>query len=314
MDRAEWLYEYWLEQSTLFTDSEKLGNVAAIHRWETATMGRSLERVIPPSVLASAHERVLDALEMASRAAQLLSNGSRFHNANAVCEGHAMLAVSRERRLAALQSMRRYLSRIHPVVDPGTDAASSEMLAEAAALVALGGDAPASDQPATDPSAASSAPDGATADVPSADPEHPGAAGDADPESPWPAWADLDPESPWPEHPEHDLILTDASEPEPAWLSAARAHVTAEVPADAPPSEPPAAPAAPAGSTSPSAVERADTASPVEAPGDTPVEDPIVKPGDAPAPDPPVPDVAAPERSARTGRRPWRCARAGWLG
>src|SRR3954471_17771490 len=81
LDRAEWLYEYWLEQSTLFTDSEKLGNVAAIHRWETATMGRSLERVIPPSVLARSHAGVIDALELASRAAQLLSNGSRFHNA-----------------------------------------------------------------------------------------------------------------------------------------------------------------------------------------------------------------------------------------
>ena len=109
MDRAEWLYEYWLEQSTLFTDGEKLGNVAAIHRWETATMGRSLERVIPPSVLAGADEQVVDALELASKAAQLLSNGSRYHNANAVCEGQAMLAVSRERRLAALKSMRRYL-------------------------------------------------------------------------------------------------------------------------------------------------------------------------------------------------------------
>src|SRR4051812_40454510 len=31
LDRAEWLYQYWLEQSMLFTDSEKLGNVAAIH-------------------------------------------------------------------------------------------------------------------------------------------------------------------------------------------------------------------------------------------------------------------------------------------
>src|SRR5215212_3338996 len=78
LDRAEWLYTYWLEQSTLFTDAEKLGNVAAIHRWETATMGRSLERVIPPSVLAGPHEQVVDALELASRAAQLLSNGSRF--------------------------------------------------------------------------------------------------------------------------------------------------------------------------------------------------------------------------------------------
>src|SRR3954467_4161434 len=99
LDRAEWLYQYWLEQSMLFTDSEKLGNVAAIHRWETATMGRSLERVVPPAVLAGAHESVIDALELASRAAQLLSNGSRFHNANAVCEGQAMLTVSRERRL-----------------------------------------------------------------------------------------------------------------------------------------------------------------------------------------------------------------------
>jgi hypothetical protein len=109
LDRAEWLYQYWLEQSTLFTDSEKLGNVAAIHRWETATMGRSLERVIPPAVLARAHEDVIDALEMASRAAQLLSNGSRFHNANAVCEGQSMLTTSRERRLVALRAMRRYL-------------------------------------------------------------------------------------------------------------------------------------------------------------------------------------------------------------
>ena len=87
LDRAEWLYQYWLEQSTLFSDSEKLGNVAAIHRWETASMGRSLERVRPPAVLAGAHESVLDALDMASRAAQLLSSGSRFHNASAVCEG-----------------------------------------------------------------------------------------------------------------------------------------------------------------------------------------------------------------------------------
>jgi hypothetical protein len=112
LDRAEWLYQYWLEQSTLFTDSEKLGNVAAIHRWETASMGRSLERVIPPAVLASAHESVLDALDMASRAAQLLSSGSRYHNANAVCEGQTLLVQSRDRRLAALQSMRRYLAAV----------------------------------------------------------------------------------------------------------------------------------------------------------------------------------------------------------
>ena len=190
LDRAEWLYQYWLEQSTLFTDSEKLGNVAAIHRWEIATMGRSLERVIPPAALASAHEQVLDALEMASRAAQLLSNGSRFHNANAVCEGHAMLAASRERRLDALRSMRRYLARTRPAADPRTDPASSEMPAEAAALVAPRDDAPADTSPQ----------DGPASDGEAAEGEPPVGAADAD----------------------LDLILADPAEPEPAWLSAAR--------------------------------------------------------------------------------------------
>jgi hypothetical protein len=126
LDRAEWLYQYWLEQSTLFTDSEKLGNVAAIHRWETATMGRSLERVIPPAALADAHESVIDALELASRAAQLLSSGSRYHNANAVCEGQSLLGTSRERRLAALKAMRRYLLQIPPAQPTELDLASAE--------------------------------------------------------------------------------------------------------------------------------------------------------------------------------------------
>ena len=207
MDRAEWLYEYWLEQSTLFTDSEKLGNVAAIHRWEIATMGRSLKRVIPPSVLADAHEQVVDALEMASRAAQLLSNGSRFHNANAVCEGHAMLAVSRERRLAALRSMRRYLARVHSAVEAQAGAASSEMLAEAAALVALRGEA--------SPEAAPE--EGPASDVDAVEGERPVSTGDAD----------------------LDLVWTDAADrPEtpadrPAEQEAASAEAV-EAPADAP--------------------------------------------------------------------------------
>jgi len=110
LDRAEWLYQYWLEQSSLFSDAEKLGNVAAIHRWEAATMQRSLEDVPVPPALSRAHRGVLDALDLASRAAQLLSSGSRFHNANALCEGQSMLDASRERRMAAIRAMRRYLA------------------------------------------------------------------------------------------------------------------------------------------------------------------------------------------------------------
>ena len=212
LDRAEWLYAYWLEQSTLFTDGEKLGNVAAIHRWETATMGRSLERVIPPAVLAGAHEQVIDALEMASRAAQLLSTGSRFHNANAVCEGQSMLADSRERRLAALKSMRRYLLRNRLDARAEADAAAAAALAEVAALAAAraeaatvaSGDDPSADLPAEVVTSASDAPDRTVTDG-DPSPAHQSAAA---------------PTSEWPELDHLDVIVADASEPEPAWLSA----------------------------------------------------------------------------------------------
>jgi hypothetical protein len=224
LDRAEWLYQYWLEQSTLFTDGEKLGNVAAIHRWETATMGRSLERVIPPAVLADAHERVVRALEMASRAAQLLSNGSRFHNANAVCEGQALLSASRERRLDALRSMRRHLAHFQPAISSTADSASSEVPAADAALATSVGAAPPSDLPPVGPAA-----DGATVgpapDVPTVRDDQPVDGGDANPQTPWPDLAGT------------DLILTDPDEPEPAWLSAARHDAPA---ADAPSERPPA--------------------------------------------------------------------------
>ena len=221
LDRAEWLYEYWLEQSTLFTDSEKLGNVAAIHRWEIATMGRSLGRVIPPSVLADAHERVIDALDLASRAAQLLSNGSRFHNANAVCEGQAMLTVSRERRLSALRSMRRYLARVQPVASPEADAASSPGLAEAATLATRSPEASPPSLPTADPSADGSLPAGPAMDAAAPNAERPVDGYDERPESPWPELAEV------------DLTLTDEAEPAPAWLSAARADApSADAPAD----------------------------------------------------------------------------------
>jgi hypothetical protein len=137
VDRAELLYLYWLEQSTLFSDSERLGNVAAIHRWETAKMSRSLEDVKPPAVLADAHADMVDALGMTSRAAQLLSSGSRFHNASAVCEGQALLTVSRERRLAALKAMWRYLEAVVAPAVPEDQAAQAATLAEAAALASL---------------------------------------------------------------------------------------------------------------------------------------------------------------------------------
>jgi hypothetical protein len=272
LDRAEWLYEHWLEQSALFTDSEKLGNVAAIHRWETATMGRSLERVIPPSVLADAHERVIDALELASRAAQLLSNGSRYHNANAVCEGQAMLAVSRERRLAALKSMRHYLSRVQAATSPEAGAVSSEMLAEAGARTTVGGGEPPGDGALVDRSAADGSPaEGAALDAAPANAEQAVVASGADPGEVWPEGA------------EHDLDWTDEAEPEPAWLSAAQAGAgRTETMEDRS-----AAQGSSAAATGPT--ERAGTAEAVHAPSDAPAADPL------------VPGAPVHEQSARNG-------------
>src|SRR5687767_2902541 len=79
-DRAEVLYHDWFEHTALVADSEKLANVAAIHRWEAATIARRLERVTPPTELTHDHARLVEAIHMASRASQLLSSGSRYHN------------------------------------------------------------------------------------------------------------------------------------------------------------------------------------------------------------------------------------------
>ena len=112
LERAERLYGQWLEQTALFVDSEKLANAAAIHRWQIATMKQAVEGAEPPPALASAHTALIDALQAASRAAQLLSSGSRFHNAGALCDGHTMLEEARQQRLAAERDIRRLLGPI----------------------------------------------------------------------------------------------------------------------------------------------------------------------------------------------------------
>lgn len=110
VDRAEALFHQWFEYTALVADSEKLANAAAIHRWEAATMARSLERITPPAELVHDHARLVAAIHLASRASQLLSSGSRYHNANALCEGQMLLTESRTRRLKALALLRRFVT------------------------------------------------------------------------------------------------------------------------------------------------------------------------------------------------------------
>jgi hypothetical protein len=273
LDRAEWLYHYWLEQSTLFTDGEKLGNVAAIHRWEITSMGRSLERVVPPSVLAGPHEDVLDALETASRATQLLSNGSRFHNANAVCEGLAMLGVSRERRLAARRSMYRYLERVAPSAIAETAASAAEA-ASSAALAEVAARSASTTEPGstTEPTAtAEPTVTAETAAAPMADesmlaPASPAETSTLAPAHPASSEGTTDADVPGgeaalpPELATLDLVVTDTPEPEPAWLAAARNASESRAPAsEALTSEAPTSPAEPTPAATPAPAATPDT-------------------------------------------------------
>jgi len=109
LERAERLYQEWFEQAALFADHERLANAAAIHRWEAATLARALGQIAPPRALGRSHADLVTALHAASRAAQLLSNGTRFHNGHAVCDGQTLLEASRNRRLAAATAIWRIL-------------------------------------------------------------------------------------------------------------------------------------------------------------------------------------------------------------
>ena len=167
-DRAEALYHAWFEHTALVSDSEKLANAAAIHRWEAATLARKLEQIAPPAELAHDHGRLLGAVELARRAAQLLSSGSRYHNANAVCEGQMLLTESRARRLKALALLRRFLAERLPSAD----------------AVPSDGDSPVAQPPlAASGGAASAAPPDAAHALPDTPPEPAGAAVPADVET-----------------------------------------------------------------------------------------------------------------------------------
>ena len=143
-DRAEALYHEWFEHTALVADSEKLANAAAIHRWEAATLARRLEGIAPPAELEDDHDRLVEAVHLASRAAQLLSSGSRYHNANALCEGQMLLTESRSRQLKALARLRRFLAERPPAAEQPPDTPAAPGSAPAAPGSPIDGSSPRS--------------------------------------------------------------------------------------------------------------------------------------------------------------------------
>ncbi|MFN8526436.1 MAG: hypothetical protein U0821_25325 [Chloroflexota bacterium] len=111
LDRAEALYAEWFRQAAAFEEPVRMANSAAIHRWEAATLGHTLDVLPVPPILVPAHNVAVEGLALASKAAQLLSSGTRFHNTSAICDGQLMLEDSRVLRLEAVMGMKRVFDR-----------------------------------------------------------------------------------------------------------------------------------------------------------------------------------------------------------
>jgi hypothetical protein len=105
LERAECLYQQWREQMETGSDSERIANIASTQSWEMASLGSRLEACTPPAGLESLHARCAKAFVLARRAGQLLSTGHRYHNADALCDGHAALDDARQLYLSALSEL-----------------------------------------------------------------------------------------------------------------------------------------------------------------------------------------------------------------
>ena len=102
LERAECLYQQWREQMETTADSERIANVASTQSWEMASLGSRLEACTPPEPLDTLHARCIKSFQLGRRAGQLLSTGYRYHNADALCDGHATLDDARRLYLSAL--------------------------------------------------------------------------------------------------------------------------------------------------------------------------------------------------------------------
>ena len=96
-ERAGALYARWRHDLEIDTHEDELANSASIQRWEAAGLLDHLRSIQPPKPLARTHAELQSVITDTARAAQLLSNGYRFHSSNARCDGQALMLASEER-------------------------------------------------------------------------------------------------------------------------------------------------------------------------------------------------------------------------
>jgi len=105
LERAERLYQQWLEDVETVSDSERLANIASTQSWELATLSERLQACTPPEALAGTHAKCTEAFRLTRRAGQLLSTGYRYHSSDALCDGHALLDDACQIRHTVLQRL-----------------------------------------------------------------------------------------------------------------------------------------------------------------------------------------------------------------
>ena len=111
------LYRRWREDLLLDAPEPDLANSASIQRWEAAGLRDRLVVIEPPAALARAHGDLAVLAGDTARAAQLLSNGYRFHSSTARCDGQALMLAS-EARFGTLSQT---LARLGLSVEDGAD-------------------------------------------------------------------------------------------------------------------------------------------------------------------------------------------------
>lgn len=98
LDRLHALHDEWLEATREDIDQARLANRAAVSRWEAGRLSEELEqRTERLAAVEDEHRRVAAEVRDAARAFQLLAHGTRFHKADAVCDGQVLLVGAVER-------------------------------------------------------------------------------------------------------------------------------------------------------------------------------------------------------------------------
>lgn len=105
VERLGQAYTRWRESLELDSSDEELANAASIQRWEVAGLLEPLGSLQPPAALGRSLQELGSLVLDTSRAAQLLSNGYRFHSSSARCDGQALMLQSEERFAALRRSL-----------------------------------------------------------------------------------------------------------------------------------------------------------------------------------------------------------------